>query len=288
MLSIARRRLLFSTGALAAAALGGTLLWQRTDRSLSAIRASGVIRVGYAVEAPFAFLDRGEVTGESPEVARRIVSALGIPRIEWVQSNFDTLLSGLEAHRFDVVAAGMFITRERAQRVAFSEPTFHVQEGLLVRKGNPRQLHSYEAAVADAQARLVALSGSVEHSALHALGVPAARLMSVPDAATGLAAVESGAADALALSSISIRWMAMHAPLQDSEPARPFTQSARARLSGFGGFAFRKEDRELLQAWNAGQRPFVGSPEHVALIGRFGLSADELPGATTTVQIVSQ
>jgi polar amino acid transport system substrate-binding protein len=287
-LSIPRRRLLFSTGVLAAAAVGGALLWPRPDRSLATIRANGAIRIGYAVEAPFAFIERGAVTGESPEVARRIVSALGIPRIEWVQSSFDALLSGLEENRFDVVAAGMFITRERAQRVAFSEPTFHVQEGLLVRKGNPRQLHSYESAAADTQARLVALSGSVEQSALRALGVAAARLMSVPDAATGLAAVESGAADALALSSLTIRWMAMHEPLQDSEPAQPFTQSLRARLTGFGGFAFRREDRELMQAWNAAQRQFVGSPEHVALIARFGFSVEELPGATSTVQIVSQ
>jgi Bacterial extracellular solute-binding proteins, family 3 len=105
------------------------------DQSLTRLQQEGTIRIGYAVEAPYAFLKPGgEVTGESPKVAKQIVARPGIRRIEWRQSEFGSLISGLESGRFDVIAAGMFITPERAQRVSFSEPTFHVQQGLLVPK----------------------------------------------------------------------------------------------------------------------------------------------------------
>jgi len=97
------------------------------DQSLTRLQREGTIRIGYAVEAPYAFLKPGgEVTGESPEVAKVIVGRLGIRHIEWRQSEFGSLISGLEAGRFDVIAAGIFITPERARRISFSEPTFHV------------------------------------------------------------------------------------------------------------------------------------------------------------------
>ena len=98
----------------------------------------GFIRIGYAVEAPYAFLTPdGELTGESPEVAKRITSRLGIPRITWRQVEFASLIDELDAGRIDMIASGMFVTEERARRVAFSIPTFHTHQALLVRAGNP-------------------------------------------------------------------------------------------------------------------------------------------------------
>lgn len=267
---------------------GVAALWQ--DRSLTRLREKGVIRIGYAVEAPYAFLKGGgRVTGESPEVARRIVARLGLGRVEWCQMEFGSLLAGLESGRFDVVAAGMFITPERARRVAFSEPTFHVQQGLLVARGNPRQLHAYEQAQAQAEIRVAAIWGSVEEALLRRLGVPEARLIRVPDALAGRVAVESGVADALALSSPTIQWMALQEQLGKTEMARPFVPAELARRErlGYGGFVFRKRDRQLQSAWNAELRAFIGSPEHRQLLAEFGFSAGELPGSITTAEIAT-
>ena len=100
------------------------------DGSFERLHRAGSIRIGYAVEPPYAFLKPGGgVTGESPEVAKKIVARLGIARIEWRQSEFDLLVDELESDRIDVIASGMFITSERAARVRFSEPTFHVLQG---------------------------------------------------------------------------------------------------------------------------------------------------------------
>ena len=126
-------------------AISSAVLWVVSrDRSLERYRAAGVIRIGYAVEAPFAFSAAGgQVTGESPEMAKSVGRHLGIERIEWRQTEFNALISELENGFIDVIAAGMFITAQRAKRVSFSEPTFHVLQALLVSRGNPKKLHSY-------------------------------------------------------------------------------------------------------------------------------------------------
>ncbi len=249
------------------------------DKSLSLIRQRGKIIIGYAVEAPYAFLTlEGQVTGESPEVASRMASRLGIARVEWRQVEFSDLIPELEAGRIDVIAAGMFITPEREQQVNFSLPTFRVQQGLLVLRGNPRQLHSYQQAFTLKEVSIAVLSGSVEEKLLQDLGFSAERLLIVPDANTGKMAVETGLADGLALSAPTLRWMVISQSLERLELAEPFDQPPMgSHPLGIGGFAFRKSDQKLIKAWNVQLGQFIGSPEHLALIQRFGFTSEELP-----------
>ncbi|MBI4633588.1 MAG: ectoine/hydroxyectoine ABC transporter substrate-binding protein EhuB [Deltaproteobacteria bacterium] len=266
------------------------ILYFSRDTSLSRLKQEGAIRIGYAIEAPYAFLKPGgEVTGESPEVAKRIVALLSIHHIEWRQSKFDSLISGLDAGRFDVIAAGMFITPERAQRISFSEPTFHVRPGLLVAKNNPRHLHSYQQVVTLSDIKIAVISGAVEEALLRQMGMPERRLVLVPDALSGRVAVESGVADGLALSLPTIQWMAIREQLGKTELAHPFEppEPASNERLGFGAFAFRKEERRLQSAWNAALKTFIGSPEHRALISQFGFTGAELPGSVTTKEVLS-
>lgn len=237
------------------------------------------LRIGYAVEAPYAFLaPNGEVTGESPEIARRIAAELGIPRLEWVQTTFDSLLPDLATNRFDVVAAGMFITAERAKRVTFSRPSFHATHALLVRRQNPRDLHSYEDAVRGDDVRIAVIAGAVEERLLLRLGLPRHRLIAVPDALTGKSAVVGGVADGLALSSPAIRWMAALDSSAVTEIATPFrqTREAQAMRLGYGAFAFRPHDEKLVAAWNNAMSRFIGSAEHLDIVAHFGFTRDEI------------
>lgn len=262
-----------------------------SDKSLWLIKQAGTIRIGYAVEAPFAYLKPGgEVAGESPVVANQIVARLGISRIEWYLMQFNSLIPALEAGRIDIVAAGMFITRERAQRVRFSQPSLHVHQGLLTAKGNPRQIHSYEQILTQPSLKIAVLSESVEEDLLRRIGLPENQLVMIPDALTGRAAVESGAADGLALSAPTVRWLARRGQLGNTEEAQPFYQPSLAlkeRL-GFVAFAFRKGDRRLCSAWNAALNKFIGTREHLALISEFGLTWADLPGTVTTMEVLSR
>ncbi len=266
------------------------VVWQH-DRSLTGLQRAGVIRVGYAVEAPYVFLKSGgEVTGAEAEVARAIVSRLGIQQIEWRLTEFSQLITELEAGRIDVIVAGMFITPERAKSVSFSEPTFHVQQALLVAVGNPRGLHSYAQAAASPEVKIAVLSGAVEERLLRQLGVSETQLVLVPDALTGRAAVENGVADGLALSAPTIQWMAWQDQLGRTEMAQPFEQDEliEKQYIGYGAVVFRSGDRQLRFAWNLALKDYLGTPDHLRLITPFGLTAADLPGLVGTEEILSQ
>ena len=266
--------------ALAGAAILLFSLGPEPDDTLARVRADGVIRIGYAVEPPYAFVTPdGEVTGESPEVAKILVARLGIERIVWSQMAFSELIPALQTGRIDVIAAGLFVNAERARQVRFSRPTFRVRPALLVAKGNPYALRACEDLLGQPELRVAVIAGSVEQALLHRVGLVDERLVPVPDALTGSRAVESGLADVLALSSPTLRWRLEQAPLADVElvqvPDEPTTLAGADY--GIGAFAFRLIDQRLAQAWDEAARDYIGGAEHRALLKRFGFGPTEVP-----------
>lgn len=259
------------------------------DDSLSRIQKAGFIRIGYALEPPYALLtDQGEVSGESPEVARIIVRRLGIPRIEWRLVGFSELIEELNAGHIDVIAAGMFITRPRQADISFSEPTFHVQPGLLVAEGNPHGLNGYADALRAGDLRLATLTGSIEEGWLRELGAQDHQLLRVPDAQTGRIAVETAQAAGLALSQPTLRWMRMQSHGKKTMLIQPQSHPSSLAPAGYGAFGFRKQDAALRTAWNTAMKDFINSPEHEAIIARFGFSRQELPGSITTQEVLAR
>lgn len=266
-----KARLLVSIAGLALlAALAWVLLGR--DDSLERLRRAGVIRIGYAVEPPYAFVrEDGSVTGEAPELARHIAARLEIPRVEWRQMEFDELIDALLAGRIDVIAAGMFITPERQHRVLFSVPTLRVRPALLVAKGNPGGITSYRQAAAVAGLRIAVLAGAVEGEILRRLGVTEDRLLVVPDALTGRQAVQTGLASALMLSEPTLRWMSRG---EQPGPAAMLLLPGPNRDEdsyGHPAFAFRPDARQLQAAWDRALILHLNSPEHRAQLVRLGL-----------------
>lgn len=275
-------------GLIALAAVLGVWRVQRDD-ALTPYREKG-LRIGYAVEAPYAWVTpEGLVSGESPSLARLVASRLDIDRIEWIQTRFDALIPDLRAGRFDVIAAGMFITAERAKRVAFSEPTFRVLPALLVARGNPQRIHR-AADLKPASVRVAVLSGSVEQAWVKRIGVASDNAVLVPDALTGLRAVQGGLVEALALSAPTLRWMAQSADGRGVEVVTLTSEQdsgVDGLGAGYGAFAFRPQDAPLREAWNGVLRGLVGQPEHLALVAPWGFSAAEMPGDVRLAELLN-
>lgn len=238
------------------------------------------LRIGYAVEAPYAFVrDDGEVSGEGPEIARVVAARLGVKRLEWRQVDFSSLIQELRDGSIDVIAAGMFVTPERARVVAFSRPTFRTSHGLLVRRGNPSRIESH-ADLGRGGRRVAVLAGSVEESYYREiLGVEGRSLIVVPDAKSGIRAVQEGVADGLALSTSSLRWAVAQMKEPKVELIYPEAEGDSPGLSSEGAFAFRIGERRLREAWDAELGRFLGSAEHQALVRPFGFGEDGLRGS---------
>lgn len=250
----------------------------RPADELDGVRRSG-LRIGYAVEAPYAYVDGDRVTGHAPELARLIADELRIGRVEWVQTRFGTLLDELEQRRFDVVAAGLFVTPERAARAAFSEPNCEVGAGLLVARGEAQELRSLGAVVASPRARLAVLAGSVEERIASTAGLAAPRLVTVSSARVGLEAVRDDQADALALSMPTLRWLVAHGPqgaLEAVEDTDPRRDAARSLIA----YAFHRDAVALRDAWDAAQRKVLRTSQALDVDRRFGFDCGAHRGPT--------
>jgi polar amino acid transport system substrate-binding protein len=272
-----RNFLKFTVAAIAAAGLASTASAQT---ALEKAKENGYIRIGFANEAPFGFATPdGKLTGEAPEVAKAVLKRMGIAEVDGVLTEFGSLIPGLKAGRFDIIAAGMFINPKRCAEINFSEPSYGIGQAMLVKAGNPKGVVDYATFADNKDLKLAVMAGAVEAGYAKDSNVDEAQLVSLPDQSSLVAAVQSGRADAAALTALSIADMAKKAP--GVESTTPFGEVAGKSVKGHGGFGFRKEDTGLLDAFNKELAAFLGSPEHLALVEPLGFGKDYLPNKTT-------
>nr|WP_231955457.1 transporter substrate-binding domain-containing protein [Occultella aeris] len=251
--------------------------------TLEQLQEEGTITVGFAGEAPYSFEDGGELTGATVALHERIWNELGIENVEGVQAEFGQLIQGLNAGRFDVIAAGMSILPERCEQAIFSDPEFMYTTALMVPEGNPEGLTDMQSIV-DSGVQVAALTGAIEATYATDLGISA---MEVGNPQDGLDAVVNGRADVFALTGISLNWMA------DNNPDAPIevTESFVANIDGVdqvgaGGTVFRPSDTDLRDAYNEQLAGIVGDEaSYLEVVGDFGFTAEERPtGEITTEQ----
>jgi polar amino acid transport system substrate-binding protein len=276
---LSRRNLILSAAGLAA---GSTLIASRpafAETTLERVKKQGYIRIGFANEAPYGYATPdGKLTGEAPEVAKAVLAKMGINEVDGVLTEFGSLIPGLMAGRFDIIAAGMFINPKRCAQINFSEPSYGIGQAMLVKAGNPKGIKDYSSFKDNADLKLAVMAGAVEGGYAKDAGVPEGQLVVLPDQSSLLAAVQSGRADGAALTALSIADMAKKG--EGVESTKPFGEVAGKSVKGHGGFGFRKEDKDLYAAFNGELKKFIGSPEHIALVTPFGFGADYLPNKT--------
>lgn len=254
--------------------------------TLAAIRARGVVRIGIANEAPYGYLDtdRGVVTGEAPEIARVVFRRMGIDRVEVINTDFGSLIPGLKAGRFDVIAAGMYITPQRCTQIAFSDPTYRIGETFVVPRGNPRGLHGF-ADIVRTGAKLAVVGGAVELSYAKALGIPEDDLVIYNDNVSALEGVRTGRSDAFACTLLTAQDL-LGKDAGGLEIATPFEQPIidGKEVWGYGAFGFRRAG-PLLQAFNHQLHELIGTETHLALVRPFGFGELTLPAGKTAAEL---
>jgi len=250
------------------------------ETTLEKARQQGYIRVGFANEAPFGYATPdGKLTGEAPEVAKAVLARMGIAEIDGVLTEFGSLIPGLKAGRFDIIAAGMFITPKRCKQINFSEPSYGIGQAFLVSEGNPKRLKTYADVAQQSDVKLAVMAGAIERDYAKKAGVSLSQLVTLPDPPSMLAAVQAGRADAAALTALSIANLADKGDGVESTP--PFATVADQSVMGHGGFGFRTADRDLLAAFNEHLKAFLGTKEHLDLVTPLGFGKGFLPTKST-------
>jgi polar amino acid transport system substrate-binding protein len=245
------------------------------------------VRVGLANEKPFAFAGPdGTLAGEAPDIARIIFKNLGLNQMEGVLTDFGALIPSLRANRFDAITAGMYIKPERCQQVLFANPEFKVGSGLLVKAGNPLNLHSYEDVVGDPSLKVGTGAGYFEADYLAGVGVKEGQIVLFADDASGVAAVQTGQIDAYAATSMAILSLLDHAKDPGLGMAAPFTDPVinGKPVTGYAGTAFRQVDAPLRDAFNVELAKLSASGQLLEILKANGFGELNLPGNMTAEQ----
>lgn len=116
-----------------------------TDTSLTDVQDAGVWIVGTeGTYRPFTFHEdgSGDLTGYDVEVARAVAEQLGV-EVQFEETQWDALLTGLEAGRFDAVANQVSITPEREETYEFSAP-YTFSNGVVVVRADDDSITSFD------------------------------------------------------------------------------------------------------------------------------------------------
>lgn len=229
------------------------------------------MKFAYLIEPPFNYRDPdGTVTGCDVELARHVLEALG-ETFEPIEAEFAELLPGLGHGRWQMTT-GLFATKERKRHALFSRSIWALPDGLLVAKGNPLGLTGYRS-LASGAARVAAIRDQVQHQAVLGFGMPEDRILIFDTYEQAAIAVTTGVADAYAsVARAHAGYLAQHSEL----PLEAVTISASEKAPARGSFGFARHDEALRRSVDTVLERFIGTPEHRAMMVRFGFDDSEI------------
>ena len=160
---------------------------------LATVKARGTLTVAMeGTYPPFNYKDQktGELAGYDVDVARLLGAKLGL-KVEFVSSEWASILAGLSANKYDVIISQVGINPKREQAFDFSVPYIYSMPQLIVRKDDKA---AYKA-LADLKGKKLGVGqGSVyEQQAKAVPGIDVRSYAAAPDTMSDLA---SGRLDA--------------------------------------------------------------------------------------------
>lgn len=137
---------------------------EKTDAQASSAESGQVLRI--ATESsfkPFSYTDaEGNLVGFEIDLANALCQQMQA-KCEISSQDWDGLIPGLTAQKFDAIMAGMSITPERAEVVQFSEPYFKNALVLVTKQDSPLTLEKLAGKSVAVQRATVAAQYLAEH-----------------------------------------------------------------------------------------------------------------------------
>lgn len=250
--------------------------------TLEKAQEEGTITLAIASEQPYSWVEGGEPTGATIAMHEQIFQNLGIDDIKIEEVDWNSLIPGLNAGRWDAVSAGMSILPDRCAEAAFSDPEIMYTTTLVVADGNPEKLSDLDSVAAADGVTLAVQSGAIEEGYATDLGI--ANTIQVDSAQAGIEVVQAGRADAFALTAVSLNWMTED--IDDVETTEAFVQEIDGvEQIGAGATVFRQDDTDLLEAYNAELAKITADEtSYLDLVEPFGFTAENLPPADLTTE----
>ncbi|MDN3242985.1 transporter substrate-binding domain-containing protein [Glycomyces tritici] len=277
-----RRHLL--GGAAAGAAAFALAACSRTDQGggdgnglLEKAQDGGKLRIAYANEAPYAYTaDDESVTGQSVAVQLYLLDKLGIKadQIEWKLTEWDALIPGLGTNH-DMVVAGMYVTPERCDAVAFANPDYIMPDALMVRAGNPGGWTTLNA-MAETDGVIGVMNGTSEQEVADAI-FDAERINVQADLSGLILELKSGRCDAIGLTSANLRLAAEADPeVEVTEGFWLVDPDSGEDMIGAGAAVFQPADTGFRDAVNKElEKLLADKAAWEGLVSEYGFTVEE-------------
>ena len=235
----------------------------------------GTISLAVANEPPLTEVNPdGTLGGIVPDVARAVVKELGVDDVTGVVSTYDAMIPGLQAKRWDMIGAGLYMNAERCEQVLFADPDTVSEAGLVVPEGNPENISSYQDFADNPDLTLIVLSGSFEEDNARNVGVQDSQMVSLPDVPSGVDAVLAGRGDAFASNVPSAEAV--------DKPGFEVVVADDGPLLA-SGVAFRQDDRELRDEYNAAYDKIKEDGTFAKIAKEYGFDAELIMNTTREV-----
>jgi polar amino acid transport system substrate-binding protein len=273
---------------LAAALVAGLAGAACAQDTLERIMDEGSVKIGIANERPYGYVETdGTVAGSVPSIVRAALEPHGVKELLPQIVDFNALIPGLNARRFDIIAAGMYINPQRCEAIAFTNPITRAGYGFAAKAGNPKGVHSVADVAASPDARVGTQTGSAQVDALAKAGVPQDRTVLFANATEALAGLRADRVDVIFFPGLELGALLATANDPAVERVTPFEQAKNAAGEpdyGYAAFGVRKGDDALRETLNTEIARLIESGEMLEIISQYGYGEDELPTPGVTAE----
>jgi polar amino acid transport system substrate-binding protein len=250
---------------------------QIADMLPADIQEAGVVRVASGVSFPpmeFFDTDNKTVLGFDADLGKALGEVLGV-EFEFQNTNFDGIIGGLEAGRYDLALTSMIDRAERQESVDFVD---YLNSGLafMTLTGNPEGLTSETDLCGKGVAVEKAATGDLVADDLSAdcekAGEEPLDKLPFPDQASAVQALKSGRADAVLALDVTLAYNVSQDPESFEIPAEPFGLLPV-------GIPVPKDNPDLRDAVQAALKTVQEKGAYDELLTKWNLEDQSLEGA---------
>jgi polar amino acid transport system substrate-binding protein len=234
--------------------------------TLSKVKESKYIIMGTYNEPPHNWVEMagGGYKGIDYELASTILGGIGVETIDQIPVDWAGLIPGLSAGRWDMVAVGQAITPARAEQVDFTKPIYSYGLALIVPPGNPKGIMGRGQFPGQ---KIGGILGSTTGDYVNA--IPDAEFVAYKTHPEMVADLKAGRIDAILAGETTAAFaQAMH-----PEPVEfVLGWEGYADQLYMIGFSFRKNDRPMVDTFDAALTNMKADGSLAAILKKYGLT----------------
>ena len=108
----------------------------KKGKTLDEVKKAGELVVATSPDfPPFENLEGGEVVGIEVEILKKVCEKLGV-KLTLKEMDFDSVLPGVTAGKFDCGMSGITVTESRQKNMLFTDPYFVAAQAIVVKAGS--------------------------------------------------------------------------------------------------------------------------------------------------------